>query len=43
MKKEIQLKYILEDFLKNHPIVAPNVKVVIDLADYSYAVNYCLN
>lgn len=43
MKKEAQIKYLLEDFLKSHPIKAPLIKVIIDLDEYSYAVNYCLN
>lgn len=43
MKKEIQIKYLLEDFIKSHPVKAPVMRVVIDLDEYSYAVNYCLN
>jgi len=43
MKKEVQLKYMLEDFLKNHPVKAPVFKVVLELTDYSCAVAYCLN
>ncbi len=43
MKREVKLKEILDVYLKNHKVLSPSMKMSIELSDFSFTVQYCLN
>ena len=43
MKEELLLKYLLEDFVKKHEPITKTLEIKINLTDFVFVVEHCLN